>query len=125
MTYTEQHSSFNYSEPEVACCIDLLRMAARQSISLTYNDVASQLNQRGFGLHEPHHKRLWDLLGIASERELIFNDLALSALVATQETGRPGNGSYELLEHDGRPVADRDKAWIEEVNRIYSYWATR
>lgn len=38
---------------------------------------------------------------------------------------KPGSGFFKLAKKLGRETSDTDKCWIEELNRVYSYWGIR
>jgi len=70
----------------------------------------------------PHDKRLWDLLGIVSGKEVECGRGALSAIVVTKENNRPGAGFFKLERELGRYKKDDETTWISEIDQLFEYW---
>jgi outer membrane biogenesis lipoprotein LolB len=71
---------------------------------------------------EDHHRaQLGRLLGDISVAEWLEDRPMLSALVVHKDERRPAETFFDLMEELTGLVTDRDKAWLDEVDRCWSY----
>jgi hypothetical protein len=119
-----EYGRYEYSEIEVREVYDFLKHCARESKIVHYDDVYVIARQHGI-YHGPPDTRLWDLLGLISEKEVAAGRYALSAIVVIKSgdgANRPGSGFFELEKQLGRYKQDDDATWIAEINGLNSYW---
>ena len=82
-----------------------------------YSDLVSQITSCRL---EPHGPHLAHMLGeISSEED--ESDRGLLTVVVVNKTGdgKPGSGFFQLARSRGRDTADRERFWIEELNKVY------
>ena len=103
----------------------VLVRCARKRRMITYATLAQlvrtiRFRQRDFAFHE--------MLGEISEQEDAVRPVRrgmLSAVVVYKyEEMRPGEGFFRLAKKLGRDTSDRDKCWLDELRRVWRYWAT-
>src|SRR5487761_137206 len=111
-----------YSEEEISKVTDILKDYARKKETCTYQDVF-QFDHWG-NYSGPHDRRLWDLLGIISEREIALGHYALSAIVITKDAGHPGQGFFNLEKKLGRYKNNDIETWLMEIHGLFEYWST-
>ncbi len=99
---------------------DILIECAKRQVLVIYTDFSREL--RSVQL-DPHGLPLAELLGQISREENESDGIMLSALVVHYEDGRPGKGFFELARELDREFNDPETFWIEEVKRVFAFWA--
>jgi len=93
--------------------MDLLRAllvgVAGRGETITYEQLRAELGLEG---------DLVPLLRALSEAEADAGRGLLSAVVVRADIGRPGPGWFRLAAERGRDVADRERAWHAERDRL-------
>jgi hypothetical protein len=89
---------------------------AIQSVPLTYGDAAQEI--KDLIAFDPHDHIFHIMLGQISVEEDAAGRGLLSALVVYQDDGWPGPGFFDLAHEYGREVHQKERCWIEEVNRL-------
>jgi len=72
---------------------------------------------------EPESCEMTEMLGQIAIAEDRAGRGMLTAVVVRKDSGRPGDGFFELARKLGRDTTDRERFWIEELNRVYAYWS--
>lgn len=92
--------------------------AARKTIS--YSALAQKISAVRLGPDDP---RLHSMLGEVSTEEDRAGRGMLSVLVV-HKTGdmEPGDGFFKLAVELKKKFSDREKFWIDELNRVYAVW---
>jgi hypothetical protein len=98
--------------------VGILRHRASQGRTIAYGELSSKLTSIQIG---PHDNAMGAMLGQISEEEDECGRGMLSVIVVHKEGDRkPGGGFYELAVELGRDVTDRDRMWIDELNRVFA-----
>lgn len=95
---------------------------AKLKRTIAYSELAKRITRIQLDAYDA---RLFHFLGeIASEEDDKGRGL-LSALVVHKSGDRePGAGFFDLARSRGRNVANKEKCWIEELTKVFDYWAT-
>src|SRR3954447_998352 len=109
---------YEYDESEISAVRKFLHDCARKKKIIHYDDAFEVARNCGM-YYGPHDKRLWDLLGIISEREIQIGRGALSAIVTVKGTDLPGDGFFKLEQRLGRYRVDDVTTWGFEVKEIF------
>jgi hypothetical protein len=94
---------------------------ARKRRTISYSSLVEHIKSIRM---EPHDPRLAHFLGqIAREDDDAGH--GLTTVVVVHKTGdmQPGGGFFEMAASRGREIAEADKFWIDELNRVYAHWA--
>jgi hypothetical protein len=109
---------------------EILAAWARRSHVGTYGAFVNELGMLDWseGPYQNHGQQVGKLLGDASVEEWLEDRPLLSALVISQEEGKPGSGFDGLCEElldlvigDSQDASLR--VWTEEVRRCHDYWS--
>jgi hypothetical protein len=93
---------------------------ARRNRTIAYSDLVAQIPQIDLSAYDD---RLFHFLGEIGEAEANAGRGILTATVVHKNGDRsPGGGFYELAKSLGNKFTDRDRFWIEELNRVCAYW---
>jgi hypothetical protein len=96
----------------------ILRRRASQARTIAYGELSSQLTSIRLG---PHESAMGAMLGQISKEEDECGRGMLSVIVVHKDGDQqPGKGFYECAVGLGRDVADRERMWIDELNRVYA-----
>lgn len=96
--------------------------AARPSPTISYSELGTQLRPIAF---EPDSKAFHQMLGEISSEEDDAGRGMLSVLVVHKDGDmRPGPGFFSLAADRGRDIADQDRVWVGEFNRVVAYWTS-
>jgi hypothetical protein len=97
----------------------LIDTAEKRSM-IPYSELVGLVTSVNFKAFD---QRLFAILGQLSVDEHEAGRPLLSVLVV-HKTGdmQPGNGFFELAQALGRNTSDIDKAWIEEVRKVFQHW---
>lgn len=99
----------------------ILVNCARERKMITYSQLVGQVTTIQF---EPRDARLDTMLSEITKAEDAAGRGMLSAVVVRKlNEMRPGDGFFELAKSLGRDVSDIDKCWLEELRRVWQYWA--
>src|SRR5271166_7121445 len=93
--------------------IRILRDRARNRLTITYSEFASQLRSISIGYHDPDMDAL--LVDVSTEE---FNDARpLLSVIVVHKYGdkEPGKGFYELADSLDFDTSDRQAFWIAEL----------
>ena len=97
--------------------LGILRQRASQERTIAYGELSSKLTSIQIG---PHDNAMGVMLGQISEEEDACGRGMLSVIVVHKEGDQqPGKGFFELAADLGRDIRDRDRMWIDELNRVY------
>lgn len=101
---------------------DALIERARRRRTIPYSELVTHIRSIYF---QPHDPRLFHLLGeVSAEEEEAGRGMLTVVVVHKSGDMAPGSGFYELATALGREIRDKDKFWIEELNRVFAFWAT-
>ena len=92
---------------------------AKNRQTITYSDLVRKVNTINF---EPVSYGLSAMLGEISSEEYIAGRGMLTAVVVLKDDGIPGSGFFELARALGKSFPDELKFWVDELNKVYSYW---
>jgi hypothetical protein len=111
------HDDWDAAKAEArAILIDI----ARRGRTIAYSELVEQIPQIDLSAYDD---RLFHFLGEIGEAESLAGRGILTATVVHKSADRsPGGGFYELAKHLGKNVSDRDRFWIEELERVSTYW---
>jgi len=99
----------------------ILTERAKQKEFIPYSEFVQHI--RSIRFEGPHDSRLPHFLAEISKEESQAGRGMLTALVVRKNGEcRPGQGFFELAEKLGRNTSDKDKCWIQEVERIFEIW---
>jgi len=98
----------------------MIDVASRRDV-ISYSGLVQRIASCNF---EPHSPRLAHMLGEISTEEDEEGRGLLTVLVV-HKTGdqRPGPGFFKLAASRGRAILDRDRCWIEELQKVYDVWS--
>ncbi len=102
--------------------LDLLINRSRNlaNPTISYTELVESLTAIRLEAHDP---RLSSFLEEIIRAEHAHNRPLITLLVVhAHGDRRPGDGFYEISEELGFDVNDRDLFWIEQFNRIVTYW---
>lgn len=99
----------------------IARVKAKVMRPYSYSEIAAEIKSVRFHAHD---QRLFDLLGDISKDEHSDGRGLLSAIVVNK-TGdkRPGHGFFDLAKSLGHDISDKDKFWLEELEKIRKSWS--
>lgn len=118
---TGANGIYTYTQSEIDQITEYLQECARRRKIVHYDDA--YLRVRDLGAYAgPHDKRLWDLLGIVSGREVEGGRGALSAIVVTKENNRPG--TVFLLNWSGNSAATERTTKQLGFQKLITYFNT-
>ena len=101
----------------------ILRDVARAEDTISYSELAAQISAVSFG---PDEHGYHAFLGEISEAEDDAGRGLLTVIVVHKDGDMmPGTGWFELARSRGRNVADKIRAWTEEINAVYAVWKAR
>lgn len=93
---------------------------ARQMIP--YSDLVARISTIRL---EAHDARLSHFLGeVASEEDERGRGLLTVVVVHKSGDMQPGPGFFELAQSRGRNTADIVECWVDELKKVFAYWAT-
>lgn len=99
---------------------DIILRYARQGVTCTYKTIANEL---GIEWNQAH-RRMPVILGQVSELEHQAGRPLLTAIVVSQ-SGRCGNGFFEMVRRNGVHFVDERKFELEEQQRVFEFWASQ
>lgn len=98
--------------------LGILRERASQGGTIAYGELSSKLTSIKIG---PHDNAMGVMLGqISTEEDACGRGMLSVIVVHKQGDKQPGRGFYECAAELGRNVTDRDRMWIDELNRVYA-----
>jgi hypothetical protein len=98
--------------------LGILRQRASQGRTIAYGELSSKLTSIQIG---PHDYAIGVMLGEISTDEDARGRGMLSVIVVHKEGDQqPGKGFFDCAVSLGRCVNDRDRMWIDELNRVYA-----
>jgi molybdopterin synthase catalytic subunit len=93
---------------------------ARQMIP--YSDLVRQITRIRL---QAHDARLSHFLGeIASEEDDKGRGLLTVVVVHKSGDMQPGPGFFELAQSRGRETSNIVECWVEELKKVFAYWAS-
>jgi hypothetical protein len=100
----------------------LIEVATRDQPTISYSDLVLELKTIRFSRDS---REFYLMLDEISEEEDQAGRGMLSALVVHKHDDQiPGKGFFDLAKKLGRKVSNKDQCWVEELNRVCSYWKT-
>ena len=88
--------------------------------TIAYSELGARLRPITF---QPDARAFHEMLGEISSEEDAAGHGMLSVLVVHKDGDKmPGPGFFTLAKDRGRHVSDRERVWIDEFNRVVSYW---
>jgi hypothetical protein len=98
-----------------------LAECARAKKMISYTEFMHHICSIAF--ETPHDPRLPHFLAEISTEEAKADRGMMTALVVRKNGDqRPGGGFFELAERLGYDVSDREKFWLEQVNKLFTSW---
>jgi hypothetical protein len=98
-----------------------LAECARAKKMISYTEFVHHICSIAF--ETPHDSRLPQLLAEISTEEAKAGRGMMTALVIRKNGDqRPGGGFFELAERLGYDVSDREKFWLEQINKLFASW---
>jgi hypothetical protein len=98
--------------------VGILRKRASEERTISYGELSSKLRSIQIGYHDP---AMGQMLGQISEEEDRCGRGMLSVIVVHKDGDqKPGPGFYECAVEIGRDITDRDRMWIDELNRVFA-----
>ena len=95
--------------------------AARRRSVISYSELVGKIASCSL---EPHEGRLAHMLGeISSEEDEEGRGLLTVVVVHKAGDMKPGSGFFTLARSRGRDIGDRQKIWVEELERVYEIWS--
>ncbi len=118
------NTKFGYAEDKWNAAKEEIRAVlvetARQRGMITYSDLVDKVKAIDI---PPHGPAIGQILGELSHEEDAQGRGMLTVLVVHKHgKKRPGPGFFELAEDLGRDTSNKDKFWIDELNKVYAYW---
>jgi len=104
--------------------IAIIEQAKREDM-ISYSKLLKHVKSVKLNIEEIDHRSIMaEMLGEISLAEDKAGRGMLSALV-THKMGdmEPGQGFFDYAEILGRDISDKERCWVGEVNRVYSYWS--
>lgn len=94
---------------------------ARRGRTMSYSDLVHQIESCTL---EPHDTRLAHMLGeISTAEDEAGRGLLTVVVVHKSGDMRPGPGFFELAQHRGRDITNKDRCWVEESRKVYKAWS--
>lgn len=96
---------------------------ARARRMIPYSDLVRQITRIRL---QAHDARLSHFLGeIASEED--EQGCGLLTVVVVHKSGdmQPGPGFFELAQSRGRDTSNIVESWVEELKKVFAYWAPK
>jgi hypothetical protein len=99
----------------------ITRAKSKVNFLYSYSEIAAEIKTVQFYAHD---QRLFDLLGDISMDEHSMERSLLSAIVVNK-TGdkKPGHGFFDLAKSLGFDVTDKEKFWLDEIEKIRKSWS--
>ncbi len=95
--------------------------SAKVRSMVSYSDLVNAIRSIELAPNDP---RLFHMLGeIASSEDTAGRGLLTAVVVHKSGDMQPGKGFFELAKSLGRGVMDQDNCWMEELAKVYDYWA--
>lgn len=89
---------------------------------IPYSDLVSRIKSIRL---EAHDARLSHFLGeVATEEDELGRGLLTVVVVHKSGDMQPGPGFFELAQSRGRDTANIVECWVEELKKVFTYWAT-
>jgi len=93
---------------------------AKKQATIAYSELVAKVAAIDLPPHDP---RLDELLGQLSSEEAAAGRGMLSVIVVHKSGDlRPGAGFYACAEQLGLGTSDREKLWVDQLNKVYSTW---
>ena len=90
---------------------------------IPYSDLVTHIHRIRL---EAHDARLSHFLGeIASEEDEKGRGLLTVVVVHKSGDMQPGPGFFELAQSRGRNTANIIECWVEELKKVFAYWAAK
>lgn len=98
----------------------LIDVARSKNPSISYSELVGKI----FALQiEAHGTLLGELLGeISSEEDSKGHGLLTVLVVHKSGDGMPGGQFFELAKSRGHKFTDRTKFWLDELEKVCTYW---
>jgi hypothetical protein len=94
---------------------------ARTRRMIPYSDLVRQITRIGF---QAHDVRLSHFLGeIGTEEDQQGHGLLTVVVVHKWGDLQPGPGFFELAQSRGRDTSKIVECWIDELKKVFAYWA--
>jgi hypothetical protein len=101
----------------------LLVVVAKQQARISYSDLCSRVKSISI---EPNSTILAYLLDSISKEEDAAGRGMLSVVVVHKDGDmQPGVGFYKLGKHLGKNTSDKVLFWLNEFNKVHSYWMNK
>jgi hypothetical protein len=98
-----------------------LAECARAKRIISYTDFMHHICSISF--ETPYDSRLPQLLAEISTEEAKAGRGMMTALVVRKNGDqRPGGGFFELAKRLGFDISDREKFWLEQLNKVFGSW---
>jgi molybdopterin synthase catalytic subunit len=95
---------------------------AKSRQMIPYSDLVSRIKNIRL---EAHDARLSHFLGeVATEEDELGRGLLTVVVVHKSGDMQPGPGFFELAQSRGRDTANIVECWVEELKKVFAYWAT-
>ncbi len=95
---------------------------ARARQMIPYSDLVRQITRIRL---QAHDARLSHFLGeIASEEDDKGRGLLTVVVVHKSGDMQPGPGFFELAQSRGRETSNIVECWVEELKKVFAYWAS-
>jgi molybdopterin synthase catalytic subunit len=96
---------------------------AKSRRMIPYSELVRQITRIRLG---PHDTRLSHFLGeIASEEDAQGRGLLTVVVVHKSGDMQPGPGFFELAQSRGRDTSKIVECWVEELKKVFAYWANK
>lgn len=89
---------------------------------IPYSELTKQITT----IHiEPESYALAAMLGeISGEEDAVGRGMLSVIVVHKSGDKKPGSGFFEFAKELGRDTSDRDKCWVDELNKVHAYWSS-
>jgi molybdopterin synthase catalytic subunit len=95
---------------------------ARARRMIPYSDLVHQITHIRL---QAHDARLSHFLGeIATEEDEQGRDLLTVVVVHKSGDMQPGPGFFELAQSRGRDTSNIVECWVDELKKVFAYWAS-
>ncbi len=113
------HETWERAKAEI---VAILGAVAAKRKTISYSALVQKLRAVQLGPDDP---RLHSMLGEVSTSEARAGRGMLSVVVVHKAGDmEPGEGFFKLATELGKRFSDREKFWINELNRVYAAWRT-
>lgn len=100
---------------------DVMIRCAKARQMIPYSDLVARIHRIRLDAHDP---RLSHFLGeVASEEDELGRGLLTVVVVHKSGDMQPGPGFFELAQSRGRNTANIVDCWVEELKKVFAYWA--